>query len=189
MKSSDGYNQRYRIYLDERKSLNDAIKETQRQFDKAILTLAAGALALSLTFITNVVTFPKAETLCLLSSSWIAFVISIISTLISFFSSQKACTKQIEIMENEFLEERQETNDKKRQKNPYNLYTTLLNITSITFFILGVILLMCFTSINLKVKKEEAMSVKETVIKPSKPDGGYVPPSKPIKPKPIKKSE
>jgi hypothetical protein len=36
----------YKVYLEERKQLIEAERGTAQQFDKAILTLAAGALAL-----------------------------------------------------------------------------------------------------------------------------------------------
>jgi len=44
----------YQVYLDERKMLIYAERETAQQFDKAVLTLAAGALALSITFIKHI---------------------------------------------------------------------------------------------------------------------------------------
>lgn len=37
---------KYKVYLEERKSLIDAEREGSRLFDKAILTLAAGAFGL-----------------------------------------------------------------------------------------------------------------------------------------------
>jgi hypothetical protein len=46
---------KYEVYLEERKSLVDAEREGSRSFDKAILTLAAGAFGLSLTFIRQIV--------------------------------------------------------------------------------------------------------------------------------------
>jgi hypothetical protein len=139
--------QKYQVYLDERKSLNDAIKETSHQFDKAILTLAAGALALSLTFIKDIAPNPKTNTLILLFFAWGAFIISILSTLISFFTSQKACQRQIAILEREFLEEHAQEQLSKME-NPYTIYTIRLNIVSITFFIFGVLLLIIFSSLN-----------------------------------------
>lgn len=168
----------YQVYLDERKSLSDAIKETSQQFDKAILTLAAGALALSLTYTRDIVQTLKPWTLGMLYSSWIAFTSSILSTLISFFASQKTCYRQIEIMQEEFIEEKPTETDK---ENPYKKWTVRLNIISISLFVLGVIFLIIFSSVNLSTRMEEAMSAKKAIIKPILPDAGYVPPSQPIK--------
>ena len=53
----------YEVYLEERKLLVDAEREGARTFDKAILTLAAGALALSITFLEKVVPVAQATTL------------------------------------------------------------------------------------------------------------------------------
>ncbi len=42
---------KYKVYLEERKLLVDAVREGARSFDKTILALASGAFGLSLTFI------------------------------------------------------------------------------------------------------------------------------------------
>jgi len=184
--------QKYQIYLDERKSLNDAIKETAHQFDKAILTLAAGALALSLTFIKDIAPTPKIGTFYLLFFAWATFIISILATLISFFTSQKACQRQIKIVEIEFLEERSEENDNDKMDNPFNRYTRILNMVSIAFFILGVILLIIFSSLNFPKQKEGTMSDNKAITEPLKPGGGYETPSLPAQPPqlpPVKKDK
>lgn len=51
---------KYDVYLEERKLLIDAEREGARTLDKAILTLAAGALALSITFLEKVVPVAQA---------------------------------------------------------------------------------------------------------------------------------
>jgi len=55
----------YQTYLEERKILIDSERETAQQFDKAILTLAAGALALSITFINQIAPEPKPNSVIL----------------------------------------------------------------------------------------------------------------------------
>ncbi|MGC2423799.1 MAG: hypothetical protein WA666_05535 [Nitrospirota bacterium] len=173
----DNQERDYTVYLEERKSLIEANKNTAQQFDKAVLTLAAGALALSLTFIEKIAPAPVKWTLWFLAFSWIAFVISILSTLISFLTSQTACTRQIEIIENED----ETTSNSEGSQNKYALYTKRLNISSIIFFIIGVALLVTFSLSNLFLYKQEgAMAEKKNI------NEGYVPQKQPITPGPKK---
>ncbi len=91
----------YTTYLDERRLLIEAEQKGAQQFDKAILTLAGGALAISITFIKNIAPHPNVETIYLLKSAWFAFILSLLSTLCSFLTSQSACRKQRDIIESE----------------------------------------------------------------------------------------
>lgn len=78
---------KYKVYLEERKSLVDAKREGSELFDKAILTLAAGTFGLSLTFIRQIVPNIKCGTEFMLICAWTGFCISLLSTLISFLTS------------------------------------------------------------------------------------------------------
>lgn len=134
---------KYQVYLDERKQLIDAERETAQQFDKAILTLAAGALALSITFIKQIAPHPKSQSIYFLIVAWILFSFSILSTLISFLVSQAACRRQREILD-------QDISEKERKiKNNAADWTNRLNYLSIAFFILGIVFLIIFSAINL----------------------------------------
>ncbi len=139
----------YKVYLDERKSLIDAKREGSRFFDKATLTLAAGALGLSLTFVRQLNSNIKSGTVSLLICAWAGFCISILSTLISFLTSQSACSKQIEILEAEYLPQNNTQDKKVNYRNNLKIWTTRLNILSIFAFIIGTICLAWFTIVNL----------------------------------------
>ena len=137
---------KYQVYLEERKQSIDAERETAQQFDKAILTLAAGALALSITFINQIAPHPKSQSIYFLIAAWVLFCLSLLSTLISFLTSQVACRRQREILDQDIL-------DKKRRpqmhKNSAAILTDILNYLSIAFFIFGIIFLVIFSAINL----------------------------------------
>ena len=133
----------YQVYLDERKQLIDAERETAQQFDKAILTLAAGALALSITFITQIAPHPKSQSIYFLIVAWVLFSFSILSTLISFLISQAACRRQREILDQDISEKEHKI------KNNAADWTNRLNYLSIAFFILGIVFLIIFSAINL----------------------------------------
>jgi hypothetical protein len=135
---------KYQTYINERNSLIAAEKESSQYFDKAILTLAAGALGLSLTFIDRIAPSPKGCTLYLLGVAWILFCASMLSTLISFLTSQLACRKQREILQDEFYSKTEPT------KNTASKITNILNWIAIILFILGVAFLVTFSVVNLE---------------------------------------
>jgi hypothetical protein len=139
----------YKVYLEERKSLVDAKREGSRLFDRAILTLAAGAFGLSLTFIRQIVPNIKSGTMFMLICAWVGFCISLLSTLISFLTSQLACSRQIEILEAEYFNNHSSHDKKANLKNMASTYTWGLNILSIFAFIIGVIFLAIFSISNL----------------------------------------
>jgi uncharacterized membrane protein len=140
---------KYRVYLEERKSLVDAEREGSRSFDKAILTLAAGAFGLSLTFIRQIVPNIESGTMFMLICAWVGFCISLFSTLISFLTSQSACLKQIEILELKYFGNHSDRDKKANIKNKASDWTGRLNILSIFTFIIGVIFLAIFSISNL----------------------------------------
>ncbi len=141
----DKKEQEHKVYLEERKSLIEFKFEESRLFDKAILTLAAGALGLSLTFIRQIAPEPDPWTKPILVASWVSFWLSLLSTLISFLISQDACSKQIKILEEEYCN----ADDSPQQAPKLRDYPRMLNWASIGLFILGAILLIVFSAANL----------------------------------------
>jgi hypothetical protein len=108
-------------------------------FDKSILTLAGGVFGLSLTFIKQI---PHANHIWLLLCSWILYTVSMLSTLISMLTSQKAISKKVEYLE---------ANDYSTPyKNPYASRTSCLNICSMALFIVGSFFLLIFVFLNLQ---------------------------------------
>ena len=147
--SDDNENLKYKMYLEERKILVDALREGARSFDKTILVLASGAFGLSLTFIKQISPNIKAETVSLLVYAWGGFCISILSTLISFLTSQNACSKQIQILEAEYLDNQNTCTKETTRKNKVAVFTYRLNILSILSFVAGVFFLAIFAISNL----------------------------------------
>jgi hypothetical protein len=69
--------------------------------------------------------------------------------LISFLTSQFACSKQREILEAEYFDNHSGYDKKAIFKNKTAIWTKRLNILSIFTFIIGVIFLAIFSIINL----------------------------------------
>ncbi len=80
-------------YLNERELLIKTENEMSKSFDRAMITLSAGALASSITFIDKLVASIIAGRVYLILS-WIGFVVALLSILISFLLSQSAFRKQ-----------------------------------------------------------------------------------------------
>lgn len=175
------------LYRDERKVLIDSEQKSADQHDKAILTLAAGGLAISITFLEKIAPNPYSNTLFLLALSWSGFIFSLITILASFLTSQHACARQIEICGEEFCKPDEAIDD----KNSFRDWTRGLNIASYVLFVIGVFFLACFTYSNIHTKQlEEDQSMADKHNKPflgidagKEKRAGHVPPVKPaIKP-------
>ena len=133
-------------YLKERKLLIDAQQQSYQQFDKTILTLSSGGLGVSITFLRDILPFEQITNYCFLIGSWILFTISILSTLISFLTSQYAYNKQLELIDAYFLNK---DSDALTKKNRFAQITEGLNVSAAVFFILAVIGTIMFVSINI----------------------------------------
>jgi len=81
---------RHQTYLQHRETLDRGEFEQSRLYDKHVLTLASGALALSLVYVREVAPKPILWSFPILLGTCACFAFSIISTLISFVTSQKA---------------------------------------------------------------------------------------------------
>lgn len=192
--------QLYDQYMSERQSLLQTKKETVNQLDKALLTLNAGALAISITFLKEIAPKPSAWTIVLLILGWTAFIASLITTLLSFRKSAEAFDRQLQILDNEAQrdlhgnhgcgEQNDSNNGQEDQsKNKAADSVKRLNLFSLWSFILGVVLLCAFAGVNMWTKSKGAgMPNKEgkvtliPAVSPKDVKTGVEPPRMPIKP-------
>ena len=116
-------------YLRERELLIKIESEMSKSFDKAMITLSAGALALSITFIDKLIASIVVGKVYLVLS-WIGFVVALMSILISFLLSQSAFRKQREILDHVY------SGAGNQKSNCFSIITNWLNIISISFFII-----------------------------------------------------
>ena len=134
--------QKYQLYLEERKLLIDAEREGSRTFDKAILTLASGAFGFSIAFLKNIIPHPFSNTLWFLGASWASFALSLVVILFSFLSSQLACRIQIDVAYFDLVK------DEKRA-NKWATITGFCNYVSIVILALAFIFWGLFVYWNL----------------------------------------
>ncbi|MBW3565472.1 MAG: hypothetical protein KY459_12165 [Acidobacteria bacterium] len=133
----------YPLYIAERNRLIDSKRQTSGSFDRAVLTLSSGAIALSVTFLQF--TTPAADSLAYLNSAWLLFAIAILFILFSLLSSQKATEVEISYLD-VWYHDWIHPNDQDR--NMYTQYTRWLNFGAAIAFFIAVFLFGLFASIN-----------------------------------------
>lgn len=72
-------------------------------YDKAVMTLAGGALGISITFLKDIVPSPLPDTKILLYISWISLAISLASILISYLFSMESLRKAMRQVDDETI--------------------------------------------------------------------------------------
>ncbi|MBN8626281.1 MAG: hypothetical protein J0M17_12410 [Planctomycetes bacterium] len=129
------------------------LHENTAQHDKAILTLAAGALGLSVTFLKDISKNP-AEGIAWLGFGWFFLIASLICMIGSFLTGRKACKHQISTLDKHYSEQQRPSDE-----NFWSDQTEHLNLAAFVSFLLGVGCLVFFSWVNLEKHGE-----------PNKPD-------------------
>jgi hypothetical protein len=130
-------------YREDRKMLIEAEADQSRLFDRGILSLAAGALGLSLYFFRDI---PTPTHIGFILCSWCLFGLSLFVTMTSFLISQKAHREQRRI-----LTSRQKAQNSQASPGQHwsARVTGALNWVSLGLFGSGIIFLVLFTSNNI----------------------------------------
>jgi hypothetical protein len=165
--------------IEERKLLFGAMLDGSKLFDKAIITISAGAYGLSLTMLSALQPI-KPGTLSYLKYAWILLGACIVLTLISLMTSQQACMRNIKIIQNRSSE------NNHNETNIWSIITYAINFTTTIIFIIGLFLLTNFGFLNVSQKEDKVMSDKK-VEKPEQMREGFVPPTPPKKPNEVEK--
>lgn len=126
-----------------REQLQTDAQKSQESYDKAVLTLSGGALALTFTFIKDLTVSGHIRHIRFLLASWMMWSISILVILFSFLCSYYAldyAIKQIDNGETEY----------DKLTNWTNKLTTLLNIAGGLLFVLATFSFTYFSYTNVK---------------------------------------
>lgn len=156
---SDDYKDKlYKEYSSQREKLDGASLEAAGRYDRAILAISSGALALSVTFIEKIISTPQTWTLFLLVPGWILLLCTIILQLLALASSQNATSEQIRLLDQQYqryfsVEDAAEAVKEGwiEPENPYVKRTNRLNIISQVSLIIGILLVLAFSSVNVCV--------------------------------------
>jgi hypothetical protein len=128
--------ERRKELTEHRRHLVESLHTASQDFDKAIMTLAAGALGISIAFVNQVAPHPRYT--AWLGGAWVLFAASLVCILMSFIASQTAIRWEIS-----------HVYDDPRPERPHLKRTTRLNTISATLFVLGVVSLVVFAFMNL----------------------------------------
>ncbi len=127
-------------YVRHREVLQKAEDTASDEFDKVMIALSGGALAISLTFIKQIAPEPKHFWLCI--TSWALFALAMTCTLISFRTTQEAMRRQADILEEVF------SRGGDFGFNRWDAMTRWLNSISLGLFVAGVASLIIFVSLQ-----------------------------------------
>jgi hypothetical protein len=129
----------------DRDKIEDAINESQSDFEKNLVYLSAGALVLSMGFLEKIISFDKASNKWIVIASWgilaSTLLLNLASHLISVGNSTKAREEMDMGMEYNKLIERISCRNKLMR---------IINWFSYVLFAFGVISVVIFCAINLK---------------------------------------
>jgi len=128
---------------DDRRKWIEILQKTSAQFDKTIMVLSSGAIALSVSFLKDIVC-DRFEMKGVLFVSWISFGASLVCNLVSYLTSQLG-----------YIENIKQIDDINYNPSPkWNQWTWGLNISSLTLFVVGVLLMLVFCASNVIARSE-----------------------------------
>lgn len=138
--------ERVRVYEKIRDELTKIQTSNAENFDRSILTLSSAGLGISLVFLDKLINISNAQFKPLLYLSWILFVLTIVTTLISYIMGQKGIKVHLNFAEKYYLDEDESYLLK---KNKFQKFVDVYAYFTISFFISAIIFLMIFIFINI----------------------------------------
>jgi hypothetical protein len=186
--------QRYDTYTRERDALRNDSLEVSGRYDKAILALAGGALALSITFLEKIAPHPVWWTFILLVIAWLCLIASVLLELYALATSQTVTNELIALADEEYRqylsslpEHPQIAPSIKTTQTPEVLEglrhrTRLFNDYSRWLLSFGVFFLCSFSALNLPYSNNGKKPMADEIIRASR--GSYVAPSNALPPPP-----
>lgn len=163
-RSPDEQKQAEEIYSSFRNELLQRQLSNTENYDKAILALSSASLAISVTFIKSIVPIKIAQYLWLLTTSWVCFLLSIISSLIAYLVSNAAINMQLEIAEDYYVNEIASAFTKENRLSQINNY---LNYFVGLSFVSAMTTLMAFVIVNLNSENTDMSNKENTRLTPS----------------------
>jgi hypothetical protein len=167
----DGAQREHELYLDERKQLIDAARESARTFDKAVLTFGSAVFGFSIAFLKDIAPHPAPGTLKWLGASWLLFSLGLLTILLSFLFSHRACLFEIDEATNALTIPKYQ-----RKRNRWSSVTAWCNFVCVVLLFLGLVCWSVFALDN--ISRGDTMNKLDSTSDAKK---GYVPPSPPAR--------
>lgn len=136
--------------MQERKDISKAKLEMDKSFVKTIVTLSAGAFGLSLTIIKQFYPIVDQSSLFWVKAAWLSFGLSLFFILAAFITSQYACNRHLQNLEQFLasLDEDTRPNPEPEDRNPWGATTQLLNVLALLLLLAGIGCLLLFAFAN-----------------------------------------
>lgn len=170
--------QRYKVYVEEKRDRDKAALEVTARYTQWVLTLSAGALAVSLAFLEKIVPEPAAATLPVLFFAWLALVVALLGGFYAVHCSCEATMQAREYVDYEYISERRKKDPSLPEPkfvdkdNRWNVRTERFTYLASWSFGIGVLLLCLFSFSNVVWKTVRKHKQKPQRIELSiKPDG------------------
>lgn len=158
-----------------RQHLIDARQKSYEHFDRSVLVLSGGALALSLTLVDKITNRGPVSEPQLLYFAWISWAASLAAVLLSHYVSGKALTRAIK-----------DFDSGRRSSSPggwLSRVTEAANALGGVLFLAGVLFMVSFAAANLEalamaeeLNGSREVETPEGEIPPGTEEDGYVPP-------------
>lgn len=145
-------------------TLSERELSNSENYDKSILMYATGALALSLSFIKDIVPLKEAIGTGYLEASWLFWIGAIVSVLTSFVLGQEANELQRKLALRYYYED-DETAYK--EENKWIKYVKRANLTSGVLFVLGALATMVFAWSNIEHQRHLPTSEAKQMATPT----------------------
>ena len=142
---------------DYRNLLTELEQKAYEDYDKALLAMSGGALAISIAFLKNIVGHDSYQYSCLLIGAWISWTLTVLVVLGSFLMSQIALRTAIQELDS--------GEEKSRLGGFADKITGFLNVAGGILFFVGVVLMVIFASVNLGESNVEATSKVDAATK------------------------
>jgi hypothetical protein len=134
----------YAEVITTRDKLHEAEQNIGSSFDKHLLTLASGALAVSIGFVEKIATDPRWT--ILLFGAWSAFAACILTNLLAILISQASINRHAILNKLSYDLGAGNYDGSNRHEH----WVSHLNWTALVFFVLGVVLIVVFSVVNQK---------------------------------------
>lgn len=136
---------RWELFNEQKRQAWADMQSGSDEYDRSLLTLSSGTLALSLAFIKDVAPLKIAVRPWMLFASWIAFAASILITLVSFRLSIAAQAEHLEYARQYYLDRNDESGSR---RSLYSKCLDVCNFASGIMFFTGFVLTIWFVIIN-----------------------------------------
>lgn len=132
-----------------RELLQTVVDKSENAFEKKLIYLAAGALGLSFTFISDIVDITKSTLLWMLITGWVLLIGCLCINLLSHMSAKKKANKTIDDIDEFILKNSDDDTDLVNKINKRNRFTDAINYTTIFMLITGICCIIIFASYNM----------------------------------------